>query len=167
MPYHVFGVSSGAAAVTSSSTRFASARSAGDIAAIASRTAVSPSSFAFSSFARARIAAFSSAVNPFFSAISHLRQPCQHFVDSREAALRTFLDAVVHRRVPLFGRREEHRLRQFRLFAEVLELERLQVILERLYEPLRRIDLAELALDDAERRLEPVAPARADVHLLD
>src|SRR6185437_5042574 len=76
IPYHVFGVSSGAAARTSSSIRFASARSDGAIAAIAARTAESPSSFSFSSFARARIAAFSSAVNPFFSAISHLRQPC-------------------------------------------------------------------------------------------
>src|SRR6185312_10504114 len=135
MPYHVFGVRPGAAARTSSSTRFASARSAGAIAVIASRTALSPSSFAFSSFARARIAAFSSAVNPFFSAIPHLRQPGQHLVDSCEATLRTFLDAVVHRRVPLFGRREEHRLRELRLLAEIFELESLQVILERLHEP--------------------------------
>src|SRR3954449_8275604 len=135
MPYHIFGVSSGAAAVISSSTRFARARSFGDIPAIASRTAVSPSSFAFSSFRRALTAAFSSAVNPFFSAISYLRQSCQHFVDSCEAALRTFLDAVVHRRVALFGRREEHCLRQPRLLAEIFELESLEMVLECLHEP--------------------------------
>src|SRR4051794_28692593 len=167
MPYHVFGVSSGAAALISSSTRFARVRSFGDIAAIASRTAVSPSSFAFNSFTRALTAAFSSAVNPVFSAISHLRQPCQHLVDSCEAALRTFLDAVVHRRVALFGRREEHCLRQLRLLAEVFELERLQMVLESLHEPLGRIDLAELALDDTVRRLEAVAAAGTYVHLLD
>src|SRR5262249_12025816 len=56
---------------------------------------------------------------------------------------------------------------QLRLLAEILELERLEVVLERLHETLGRVDLAELALDDAERRAEPVRPARADVHLLD
>src|SRR5262249_7007923 len=124
IPYHVFGVSPGAAAVTSSSTRFPRARSCGDIAASELRTAVSPSSFSFSSFACARIAAFSSAVTPFFSAFGCPRQPCQHLVDSCEAALRTFLDAVFHRRVALFRRREEHCLCQLRLPAEVFELQR-------------------------------------------
>src|SRR5262249_26254072 len=76
-------------------------------------------------------------------------------------------DTVLHRRVALLGRAEEHRLRQLRAVAEILELERLQVILERLNEPLRRLDHAVLALDDAERRAEAVRAARADVHLLD
>ena len=77
------------------------------------------------------------------------------------------LDAVLHRRVALLGRGEDHRLRQLRPVAEILELQRLQVILERLHEPLRRLDLAELALDGAERRAEAVRAAGADVHLLD
>src|SRR4029453_8613782 len=51
--------------------------------------------------------------------------------------------------------------------AEILELQRLQVILERLDEALWRLDLAELAFDGAERRAEAVLAARADVHLLD
>src|SRR5581483_10524670 len=73
----------------------------------------------------------------------------QHRVDAREAALRTFLDAVLHRRVALLGGREDHRLRQLRpLRAELLELERLDVVLEGLDEPGGRLDLAELALDD-------------------
>src|SRR5439155_19498797 len=37
----------------------------------------------------------------------------------------------------------------------------------RLHQPLGRVDLAELALDDAERGAEAVRAARADVHLLD
>src|SRR4051812_34370733 len=41
------------------------------------------------------------------------------------------------------------------------------MVLERLHEPRRRIDLAVLALDDAVRGLEAVGAARADVHLLD
>ena len=41
------------------------------------------------------------------------------------------------------------------------------MILERLHEALGRLDLAELALDDAERRAEAVRAAGADVHLLD
>src|SRR5690349_14257148 len=122
MPYHVFGVSSGAVAVTSLSTSFASARSAGAIFAIASRTAVSPSVFSLSSRARALIAAFSSAVKPFSAAFvavfrsaiaSHL-QPLEDCVDPREAALCTFFDAVLHRGVALLGGRETHRLRQLR-----------------------------------------------------
>src|ERR671934_3074488 len=96
-----------------------------------------------------------------------LEQPLEQRVDAREAALRALLDAVLHRRVPLLGRREAHLLRQLRSVAEILELQRLQVVLERLHEPLWRLDLAELALDDAERRAEAVRPARADVHLLD
>src|SRR4051812_10242004 len=41
------------------------------------------------------------------------------------------------------------------------------MVLEGLHQALGRIDLAELALDDAERRAEAVRAARADVHLLD
>src|SRR5919198_389224 len=95
------------------------------------------------------------------------RNLLQQRVDAREARLRALFDAVLHRRVALLGRLEAHRLRQLRPLAEFLELERLQVILERLDETLGRIDLAELALDDAERRPEPVGAAWADVHLLD
>src|SRR5262249_49255050 len=87
--------------------------------------------------------------------------------DAREAALRTLFDAVLHRRVALLGRLEAHRLRQLRLLAEILELERLQVVLERLNEALRCIDLAELALDEAEVRAEPVRAAGPQVHPLD
>src|SRR5205085_11519884 len=84
----------------------------------------------------------------------------QQRVHAREAALRSFLDAVLHRRVALLGRREAHRLRQLRPVAQILELERLQVVLERLHEPLGRVDLAELALDDAEGGAEAVRAAR-------
>src|SRR5205814_632657 len=62
---------------------------------------------------------------------------------------------------------EAHRLRQHRPIAEILELQRLKVVLESLHEPLGGIDLPELALDEAERRAEAVRTARADVHLLD
>jgi hypothetical protein len=41
------------------------------------------------------------------------------------------------------------------------------VVLEGLHETLGRLDLPELALDDAEGGPEPVGAARADVHLLD
>src|SRR4051794_34713948 len=91
----------------------------------------------------------------------------QHRVDPREAGLRTLLDAVLHRHVALLGRLEAHRLRQLRLLAEILELERLEVVLERLDEPLGRVHLLELALDDPAGRLEAVVAAGADVHLLD
>src|SRR5437763_7973515 len=159
----------------SSWTRFAIARSDGDIAAIEARTALSPSALSLSSRARALIAAFSSAVNPFspvffavfLSAMVKHPQPVEHRVDAREAALRTVLDAVLHRRVALLGRSEAHRLRQLRLLAEILELERLQVVLERLHESLGWLDLAELALDDAVGGSEPVGAAGTDVHLLD
>src|SRR4029077_21251688 len=90
----------------------------------------------------------------------------QQGVEAREAALRSFLDAVLHGRVALLGRVEAHRLGQLRPLAEILELERLQMILERLHEPHGRVDLAVLALDDAERRPEAVRPTPADVHLL-
>src|SRR5438067_24171 len=93
--------------------------------------------------------------------------PLQDRVDALEARLRALLDPVVHRRVALLGRLEAHRLRQLRLFAEVVELQGLQVILERLDEALRRLDLVELALDDAVRSAEAVGASRADVHLLD
>src|ERR1700686_2562866 len=95
------------------------------------------------------------------------RKPLQQLVHAREAALRSFLDAVLHRGVALLGRSEAHRLRQLRPVAQILELERLQVVLERLHEPLRRIDLAELALDDAKGGAEAVRAAGTDVHLLD
>src|SRR5881392_4118829 len=64
IPYQVFGERSGALSLTSACSRFPIARSCGSIAASAARTALSPSSAAFSSLARALIAAFSSAVNP-------------------------------------------------------------------------------------------------------
>ena len=41
------------------------------------------------------------------------------------------------------------------------------MVLERLHEALGRLDLAELALDDAEGGSEPVGAAGTDVHLLD
>ena len=62
---------------------------------------------------------------------------------------------------------EAHRLRQLRLLTEILELERLQVVLEGLHEALGWLDLAELALDGAVGGSEPVGAAGADVHLLD
>src|SRR5204863_117778 len=78
------------------------------------------------------------------------------------------LVAVVHRGVALLGRREAHRLRQLRpVAAEVFELERLEVVLERLDEPRRRLDLAELALDGAVAGVEAPPATGADVHLLD
>src|SRR6476646_3577709 len=64
IPYQVFGTRSGALALTIAWMRLARARSGGDISAIAALTAVSPSSWALSSRARALIAAFSSAENP-------------------------------------------------------------------------------------------------------
>src|SRR5205085_4602982 len=88
-------------------------------------------------------------------------------VDAREAGLCAFLDAVLHRGVALLGRLEAHRLRQLRLLAEILELESLQMVLERLHEALGGLDLVELALDGAERRAEAIGPAGPDVHLLD
>src|ERR687887_346417 len=101
------------------------------------------------------------------SSICLRQQSLQERVDARKAALRSFLDAVLHRRVALLGRSEAHRLRQLRPLAEILELERLQVVLERLHETLGWLDLAELALDDAEGGSEPVGAAGTDVHLLD
>src|SRR5438270_5229277 len=91
----------------------------------------------------------------------------QQRVDARKALLGALVDAVLHRRVPLLGRLEAHRLRQLRLLTEVLELERLEVVLERLHEALGWLDLAELALDCAEGGSEPVGAAGTDVHLLD
>src|SRR2546421_10716575 len=79
----------------------------------------------------------------------------QQRVDAREARLRSFLDAVLHGGVSLLGRLEAHRLGQLRLLTEILELERLQVVLERLHEARGWLDLAELALDDAEGGSEP------------
>src|SRR3954454_1499799 len=68
MPYQVFGVRWGALSVTIAWKRLPSARSFGDIFASAALTALSPSWASFSSFARALIAAFSSAENPVFFA---------------------------------------------------------------------------------------------------
>src|SRR5262245_24916319 len=91
----------------------------------------------------------------------------QQRVDARKAGLRALLDAVLHGGVALLGRLEAHRLRQPCLLAEIVELECLQVVLERLHEALGRLDLAELALDDAEGGAETVGAAGTDVHLLD
>src|SRR4029450_10926085 len=66
IPYHVFGMRLGALFLTIAWIRSPMARSSGDIASSAARTALSPSSAALSSLARALIAAFSSAVNAFF-----------------------------------------------------------------------------------------------------
>src|SRR4029079_19127928 len=88
-------------------------------------------------------------------------------VDPREARLRALFDAVLHGRVALFGGREAHRLRQLRLIAQILELERLQVILESLHEALWRLDLPKLALVELVRGADPPDAARTDVHLLD
>src|SRR5512132_1299813 len=63
IPYQVFGVRSRAVSLTIAWIRSPRARSPGDIAASAESTASSPSAAAFSSLARAFIAAFSSAVN--------------------------------------------------------------------------------------------------------
>src|SRR5438270_2884078 len=91
----------------------------------------------------------------------------QQRVDARKALLGALFDAVLHRGVPLLGRLEAHRLRQLRLLTEILELERLQMVLERLHEALGWLDLAELALDDADGGAEAVRAAGTDVHLLD
>src|SRR5690349_11151298 len=95
------------------------------------------------------------------------REPLEQGVDAREARLRALLDAVLHRRVALLGRVEMHCLRQLRLLAEILELECLKMVLERLHEALGRLDLAKLALDDAERGAETAGAAGPHVHLLD
>src|SRR5262249_16353614 len=94
-------------------------------------------------------------------------EPRQQRIDLRKAALRALLDAVLHRHVALLGGGEAHRLRELCPLAEILELQRLQVILERLHDTLGRLDLVELPLDEAVRRAEAVPAARADVHLLD
>ena len=57
------------------------------------------------------------------------RDLLQQRVDAREARLRALLDAVLHGGVALLGRLEAHRLRQLRLLTEILEVERLQVVL--------------------------------------
>src|SRR5437660_7911389 len=101
------------------------------------------------------------------SATDSRRDLLQQRVDTLEPRLRALLDAVLHRRVALLGRLEAHRLRQLRLLAEILELERLQVVLERLHEALGGLDLAELALDDAVGGAEAVRAAGTNVHLLD
>ena len=95
------------------------------------------------------------------------RKPLQQLFHAREASLRSFLDAVLHRGVALLGRTEAHRLGQLRPVAHILELERLPVVLERLPQPLGGVDLAELALDDAVRGAEAIGATGTDVHLLD
>jgi hypothetical protein len=84
IPYQVLGVRFGAVFLTIAWIRSPRARSSGDIDASASRTAVSPSSAAFSSLARALIAAFSSAENPSFFLVG---SSCsfRSFDDLREA----------------------------------------------------------------------------------
>src|SRR5207253_10445334 len=67
MPYHVFGVRAGAAAVISAWTFLAMVRSGSCILAIAASSSVFPSALAasaLSSRTRARAAAFSSGLNP-------------------------------------------------------------------------------------------------------
>src|ERR1700730_660548 len=67
IPYHVFGVRAGAAAVISAWTFLAMARSGSCIRAIAASSSVLPSALAasaLSSRTRSRAAAFSSALNP-------------------------------------------------------------------------------------------------------
>src|SRR5581483_11219472 len=91
----------------------------------------------------------------------------QHCIDALEAGLGSRLDSVLHRRVALLLRFERHRLRQLGTTFHLLELERLQMVLERLHEPLRSDDLAVLALDRAVGGAEAPPPARAYVHLLD
>src|SRR5580698_3818722 len=91
----------------------------------------------------------------------------QNRVDAGKTALRALLDAVLHGRVALLGRLEEHRLGQPGLLTEILELERLEVILEGLDEARRRLHLPELPLDEAVGGAEPVGAAGTDVHLLD
>src|SRR4029078_3357100 len=91
----------------------------------------------------------------------------RRLVYPRDALLRALFDSVLHGRVALFGGREAHRLRQLRLIAQILELERLQVIRESRPEALWRLDLPNLALDDPVRGAEPPDAARTDVHLLD
>src|SRR5438874_1677992 len=95
------------------------------------------------------------------------RDPLQQRVDAREAPLRTLLGAVLHAGVALLGRLEAHRLGQLRLLTEILELERLQVVLERLHEARGGVYLAKLALDDTVGGSEPVRAAGTNVHLLD
>src|SRR5204863_7234528 len=92
------------------------------------------------------------------------RDPLQQRVDAREAPLRTLLHAVLHAGVALLGRLEAHRLCQLRPLTEILELERLQVVLERLHEARGWLYLAKLALDDAEGGSEPVGAAGTDCH---
>ena len=82
------------------------------------------------------------------------------------AGLGSAPNAVLQRHVALLGCLEAHGLRELGLLAEVFELECLHVVLEGLHEPCRRLDLAELSLDDAVAGLEPVAAAGANVHLL-
>src|SRR5687767_11563587 len=108
-------------------SRSAMARSGPGISAIFASTSLSPSALfllarasAFSSWARSFIAARSSSVSPLvlpvlFSAIAkHLpragHEPLQQRVHACEAGFGSLLDAVLHRRVALLGRREPHRL---------------------------------------------------------
>src|SRR4051794_17282087 len=95
------------------------------------------------------------------------RDLLQQRVDARKPCLRALLDAVLHCGVALLGRLEAHRLRQLRLLTEVLELQRLQVVLESLHEALGWLDLVKRPLDDTVGSSEPVGAAGADVHLLD
>jgi alpha-beta hydrolase superfamily lysophospholipase len=74
IPYHVRGVSSGALALISAWSRSAMVRSDSGISAIFASTSLSAASF-FSSWARSRIAARSSALNRFAGFLSAI---CKH-----------------------------------------------------------------------------------------
>src|SRR2546422_10604442 len=98
IPYQVFGERAGALALMIAWSRLAMARSGSFIAAIAASTALSPSAFslfarasAFSSWARAFIAARSSSVNPLaflLTAVVLLADFCVFFFGLIETSLK-------------------------------------------------------------------------------
>src|SRR5688500_12064731 len=101
IPYQVFGQRSGAAAVMIAWSRLAIARSLPFISAIAARRSRSPSALflfsrasAFNSWARAFIAARSSAVNPFVAVVP-LADPCVFFADLVSAIVKHLLRQMV------------------------------------------------------------------------
>src|ERR1019366_3518381 len=93
IPYQVLGVSSGAAALMRACTRSAMERSGSCILAIAASTSLSPSTLAgsvFSSRARSRIAALSSAVKP----LDGLPSPLALFADFGPVLDADFVGAI-------------------------------------------------------------------------